>query len=294
MVTTLVRPETAGTSPLPDRCNAMSVDVEDYYQVSAFADTVSRDDWANLPSRVERNTDRVLQIFAESNARATFFVLGWIAERHPFMIRRIVEAGHELASHGYAHLRVGDQTPDQFRTDIRRTRAILQDISGVDVIGYRAPSFSIGAATLWAHQILANEGYKYSSSVYPVRHDHYGMPNAPRFKFAPLPDHDFMEIPLTTLRILDRNIPCSGGGYFRLVPYSLYQRALKEARRQSDEPAIFYFHPWEIDPRQPRPTGTCLRARFRHYLNLERMEGRLERLLSDFAWDRMDRVFDVQ
>jgi len=294
MVTTLERPANAAVPPAAVRCNAMSVDVEDYYQVSAFADAVSRDQWPSMQGRVERNTDRVLQIFANSGAHATFFVLGWVAERHPFMIRRIVEAGHELASHGYAHHRVGDQTPDQFRIDVRRTRAVLQDIGGVDVVGYRAASFSIGADTLWAHRVLADEGYKYSSSVYPVRHDHYGMPDAPRFKFAPLSDREFVEIPLTTLRILDRNIPCSGGGYFRLVPYSLYQRALQEARRQSNEPAIFYFHPWEIDPKQPRPAGTSLRTRFRHYLNLDRMEGRLERLLSDFAWDRMDRVFGVQ
>lgn len=293
MVATLERPSPAAP-PAAARPNAMSVDVEDYYQVSAFAGAVSRKDWSGMPSRVERNTDQVLRLFAEAGARATFFVLGWVAERHPFLIRRIVGAGHELASHGYAHHRVGDQTPDQFRADVRRTRALLQDISGVDVTGYRAASFSIGADTLWAHGILAEEGYKYSSSVYPVRHDHYGMPDAPRSAFAPVSGSDFREIPLTTLRILDRNIPCSGGGYFRLVPYAFYQRMLSAARSQSGEPAIFYFHPWEIDPHQPRPAGTSARTRFRHYVNLDRTEPRLQRLLNDFAWDRMDRVFDIQ
>jgi polysaccharide deacetylase family protein (PEP-CTERM system associated) len=294
MVTTLERPTPLARPAASARRNAMSVDVEDYYQVSAFAGAVSRADWTSLPSRVERNTDRVLQIFADSGARATFFVLGWIAERHPFLVRRIVEAGHELASHGYAHVRVGEQTPDQFRADVRRTRAVLQDIGGAEVLGYRAASFSIGADTLWAHAILAEEGYLYSSSVYPVRHDHYGMPDAPRFKYEPASAPGFVEIPLTTLRILDRNIPCSGGGYFRLAPYTLYREALRQAGRRSGEPAVFYFHPWEIDPRQPRPAGTSLRTRFRHYLNLERMEARLGRLLADFDWDRMDRVFGVQ
>lgn len=277
----------------PGQLNAMSVDVEDYFQVSAFSGLVRREDWASLPSRVERNTDKVMETFADAGVRATFFVLGWIAERHPFLIRRIVEAGHELASHGYSHFRVGEQTRDAFRADVRRTRAILQDIGGVDVIGYRAASFSIGPGTLWAHGVLAEEGYRYSSSVYPVRHDHYGMPDAPRAKYHPLPGDGFVEIPMTTVRILDRNIPCSGGGYFRLVPYRLFHQALDGARRQSDQPAIFYFHPWEIDPAQPRQPGASLKTRFRHYVNLSRTEARLRRLLNDFAWDRMDRAFGV-
>jgi polysaccharide deacetylase family protein (PEP-CTERM system associated) len=293
MPTTLDRPADAARAAASGRINAMSVDVEDYFQVSAFAGLIGRDRWTSLPSRVEGNTDRIIETFADAGVRATFFVLGWVAERHPFLIRRIVEAGHELASHGYAHYRVGEQTPDAFRADVRRTRAILQDIGGAEVIGYRAASFSIGSETPWAHGVLAEEGYRYSSSVYPVRHDHYGMPDAPRAKYRPLPGDDFVEIPLTTVRVLDRNIPCGGGGYFRLVPYRLFRRALEGARRQSGQPAIFYFHPWEMDPRQPRQPGASLRTRFRHYVNLSRTEPRLRRLLSDFAWDRMDRAFGI-
>jgi polysaccharide deacetylase family protein (PEP-CTERM system associated) len=293
MLVTSERPAAGARAAAPGPINAMSVDVEDYYQVSAFAGLVKREDWASRPSRVERNTDKVMETFAEAGVRATFFVLGWIAERHPFLIRRIVGAGHELASHGYAHYRVGEQTPAAFRADVRRTRALLQDIGGVDVLGYRAASFSIGADTLWAHGVLAEEGYRYSSSIYPVRHDHYGMPDAPRTTYEPLPGAGFVEIPLTTVRILGRNIPCSGGGYFRLVPYRLFHQALAGARRQSDQPAIFYFHPWEIDPGQPRLPGASFKARFRHYVNLGRTEPRLRRLLNDFAWDRMDRAFRV-
>ncbi len=223
---------------------------------------------------------------------ATFFTLGWVAERHPRLIRRIVDAGHELASHGYSHIRVDDQSEDEFRADAGRTRRLLEDASGVAVTGYRAASFSIGRTTPWAHRILAEEGYRYSSSINPIRHDHYGMPDAPRFAFRPAAD-GVVEFPMTTVRLLGCNLPCSGGGYFRLMPYGLFRSAIRRFNRVDANPAIFYFHPWEIDPDQPRPGGLSAMARFRHYLNLDRMEHRLRRLLAEFDWGRMDRVFNV-
>ena len=271
--------------------NAMSVDVEDYFQVSAFANHVRRDDWSNLPSRVERNTEKVMALFADANVKATFFTLGWVAERHKPLIRRIVGEGHELASHGFAHFRANDQTRDEFRADVRRTKAILEDIGGVAVRGYRAASFSIGAANLWALEVLAEEGYGYSSSIYPVRHDHYGMPDAPRFKHRPVGEAGVIEIPISTLRLAGRNLPVGGGGYFRLAPYPAFRWALARLNREDRQPAIFYFHPWEVDPEQPRPDGLPAKTRFRHYVNLGRMEGRLAAMLNDFAWDRVDRVF---
>jgi len=271
--------------------NAMSVDVEDYFQVSAFASHVHRDDWANIPSRVERNTDKVMEIFADAGVKATFFTLGWVAERHKGLIRRIVAQGHELASHGFAHYRATDQTREQFRDDVRRTKAILEDAGGVVIGGYRAASFSIGADNLWALEVLAEEGYRYSSSIYPVRHDHYGMPDAPRFAHRPVGEAGVLELPISTVRIAGRNLPVGGGGYFRLVPYGMYRRALARLNRDEGQPAVFYFHPWEVDPAQPRPEGLSLKTRFRHYLNLGLMEERLATMLGDFAWDRIDRVF---
>ena len=269
----------------------MTVDVEDYFQVSALAPHVDRDRWGEYPSRVERNTDAVLALFADHGVKATFFTLGWVAERYPRLIERIVAAGHELASHGFAHVRVGDQSRDQFRADVRDTKRLLEDISGAAVNGYRAASFSIGEKTLWAFDVLADEGYAYSSSVYPIRHDHYGMPEAPRFAFKPNEARDFLEVPITTLSLFDRNLPCGGGGYFRLLPYSLSRWAMRRVNRRDHESCIFYFHPWEVDPGQPHFRGTSLRTRFRHYTNLDRMEGRLRAALTDFAWDRVDRVF---
>ena len=271
----------------------MTVDVEDYFQVSAFAGDVPRDQWDAQPSRLERNTERILGMFADAGATATFFTLGWVAERYPDLIRRIVAGGHELASHGFDHVRVAEQTPGQFRNDVRRTRSVLQDTGGVDVIGYRAASFSIDARTPWAHGILADEGYRYSSSIYPIRHDHYGMPDAPRFPYAPLEGSAFVEIPITTVRLYRRNIPFGGGGYFRLLPYPLFRWGLRRVNAGDNRPAIFYFHPWEIDPDQPRLPGLRAKTRFRHYLNLGRTEGRLRTILADFAWDRMDRVFSI-
>ena len=269
--------------------NAMSVDVEDYFQVSAFAGHIARESWTSLPLRVERNADRVLALFAAHGVRATFFTLGWVAERLPVLVRRIVAEGHELASHGFAHHRIDELDRAGFAADVARTKALLEDIGGVAVVGYRAPSFSIGERTLWAHQVLAEAGYRYSSSVYPIRHDHYGMPEAPRAPFAPVPG--LLEIPLSTVRLGGRNLPCGGGGYFRLFPGWLTRRAIAQVNRREGRACVFYFHPWEIDPGQPRQKGVSLRTRVRHYSNLGRMEAKLECVLGAFAWDRIDRVF---
>jgi polysaccharide deacetylase family protein (PEP-CTERM system associated) len=270
--------------------NAMTVDVEDYYQVSAFEPYVSREHWDSQESRVEANMHRILDLFAAQEVRATFFTLGWIAERHPQLIRRLVDEGHELASHGWSHVRVTQQSPADFRADIGRTKALLEDVGGVEVKGYRAASYSIGAANLWALEELQGAGYRYSSSIFPIQHDLYGMPDAPRFGFRPH-DDDFMEFPVTTVRLGGRNLPCSGGGWFRLLPYAATRWALRRVNQVEGQGAIFYFHPWEIDPDQPRRDGLDRRTRFRHYLNLSRTEARLTRLLQDFEWGRMDEVF---
>ncbi|MEX1198494.1 MAG: XrtA system polysaccharide deacetylase [Pseudohongiellaceae bacterium] len=270
--------------------NAMSVDVEDYFQVSAFAPHVARDSWETTPLRVEANVDRILELFHRHNVKATFFTLGWVAERLPDMVRRIVAEGHELASHGWEHMRVNAQQPETFRADITRTRSLLEDIGAVPVRGYRAASYSIGGDTPWAHEVLADAGYHYSSSIVPVRHDHYGSPDASRFAF-PAADGRITEIPVTTVNLAGRNINCGGGGWFRLFPYRFSRWALRHINEREGESGLFYFHPWEIDPQQPRPERLTAKTRFRHYLNLSRMEPRLECLLQDFHWDRMDRVF---
>jgi len=270
--------------------NAMSVDVEDYFQVSAFESSVPRDQWERFPSRVEANVDRILGLFEAAGVSATFFTLGCVAERLPAMVRRIVEGGHELASHGWSHVRVTQQDPQAFRQDVQRTRALLEDLSGQTVKGYRAASYSIGSRNLWALAVLEECGYAYSSSIFPIRHDLYGMPEAPRFPFHPN-GSDFLEIPVTTVVIGGRNLPCSGGGWFRLLPYAASRWAMRRVNRRDASPCVFYFHPWEIDPDQPRVPGIPAKARFRHYLNLGRTEGRLRRLLADFAWGRMDHTF---
>jgi len=270
--------------------NAMTVDVEDYFQVQAFAGVVPRSGWDGFAPRVDANVDRILEQFARAGVHATFFTLGWIAERHPGMVRRIVAAGHELASHGYGHALVHTLDEASFRADIRRARCLLEDLGGVAVPGYRAPTFSIGARTPWAYAVLEQEGHRYSSSVYPIRHDLYGEPDAPRFPYRPA-GTTLWELPLTTVRLGGRNLPCAGGGYFRLLPYRLFGAGLRRLNRGERRPGIFYFHPWEIDAGQPRIRGTGRTARFRHYLNLAAMPGRLDRLLHDFAWDRIDTVF---
>jgi len=283
-------PSVQRASPDKAPLNAMSVDVEDYFQVQAFADTIDRGDWDNLPCRVERNVDRLLEIFDTAGVKATFFTLGWVAERYPALIRRIVAGGHELASHGWNHTRADSQDEAAFRADIRKTKRFLEDVGGVEVSGYRAATFSIGPKNYWAFRVLSDEGYRYSSSLYPVKHDLYGDTGASRVPFHPdgLP---ILEAPMTTVQYLGRNFPCSGGGYFRLLPYWLSRMNMRRVNNHEHQPCIFYFHPWEIDPGQPRQENISAKSRFRHYTNLGRMEGRLKRLLGDFAWDRMDRVF---
>lgn len=271
--------------------NAMSVDVEDYLHVSAFETHIRRQDWAELPCRVERNTERVLKLFADHNIKATFFMLGWVAERYPQLVRRIVADGHELASHGYSHVRVTQQTRAQFREDVMRTKALLEDISGQVIQGYRAASYSIGTKNFWALSELQEAGYRYSSSIYPIRHDLYGMPAAPRFPFYPHDENGLLEIPVTTVELFKQKLPCGGGGYFRLLPYGWSRWAMRRVNRRDRRPCVFYFHPWEIDPGQPRQQGIGLKTRIRHYTNLARMEARLAKLLREFHWDRMDRVF---
>ena len=270
-------------------CNALSVDVEDYFQVSALAPHIARSEWDRIPCRVERNVETLLGLLAESGSQATFFTLGWIAERYPALVRRIVAAGHELASHGYSHRRATDQSRSEFLEDIRSAKDLLQDLSGVEVKGYRAPSFSVGSGNLWAFDCIAEAGYRYSSSVYPIRHDHYGMPDAPRFPYRPR--DNLLEIPVTTARLLNRNVPAGGGGYFRLMPYALSRSLIRRVNRAEHRAAVFYLHPWELDPGQPRVAGTSLKTRLRHYLNLHRTQSRLRRLLGDFKWGRIDRTF---
>lgn len=269
--------------------NALTIDVEDYFQVSALAHVIRPDDWDKRVCRVENNVDRILKMLDSSGAQATFFTLGWIAERHPNLVRRIVECGHELASHGYSHQRASDQTAEVFLKDIVSAKKILEDISGKQVKGYRAPSFSIGAGNPWALESIEKAGYLYSSSVYPVKHDHYGWRDAPRFSFRPCVG--LLEIPISTVHFWDRNWPAGGGGYFRLLPYGLSRWALRRVNNTDQRPAMFYFHPWEIDPDQPRVPNLTYKTRFRHYVNLARTEGRLRKLLSDFRWGRVDSIF---
>ncbi len=268
--------------------NALSVDVEDWYMVGAFERTISRADWANKEVRVERNTDAVLALFAEAGVKATFFTLGCVAQAHPALIRRIVASGHEVASHGWDHVRVFTMGPDQFRTDIDRARKALEDASGAAVSGYRAPSFSIDRRTPWAHDILAECGYAYSSSVAPLKHDHYGWPDAPRFAFRPVADSPLVELPVTIVELARKKFG-AGGGFFRLFPYALSRRAVAQANGQG-RPATFYFHPWDMDPGQPFVADAPLRSKLRHYTNLSAMAGKLRRLAADFEWGRYDAV----
>ena len=273
----------------PGLSNALTIDVEDYFQVSAFAPYIRRDEWEQRECRVERNVQRILKLLAQKQIKATFFTLGWVAERYPQLVRDIVAGGHELASHGYGHERASDLSQAAFTQDVTRAKKLLEDLAGAPVLGYRAPSFSIGTGNLWAFDVLAGAGYQYSSSVYPIRHDHYGMPDSPRFAYRLA--SGLLEIPITTLRLGNRNLPSSGGGYFRLLPYALSRWMLRKVNREDRESAIFYFHPWEIDPEQPRVAGIDLRTRFRHYVNIGRTERRLISLMDDFRWGRMDQIF---
>lgn len=270
--------------------NALSVDIEDWFQVGAFETVIARDSWDALPSRVERNSDAVLELFEEAGVKATFFTLGWVAERHPALMRRIVAAGHEVASHGWDHRRVFTMNAAAFRADLARARAAIEDAAGVSPRGYRAPSFSIDARTPWAHPVLEEEGYAYSSSVAPIRHDHYGWPAAPRFAHRPLADGRLIELPVTTVEIGGRRMGAGGGGFFRILPYRLSRWAVDRVNTAEQRPAIFYFHPWEVDPDQPRVAGAPLKSRLRHYSGLSAMRGKLLKLLNSYEWGRVDYV----
>jgi polysaccharide deacetylase family protein (PEP-CTERM system associated) len=287
--------ESWSTRPLDctSTANALTVDVEDYFQVEAFAGLIDREQWTSYECRVERNVDRILAMFERAGVTATFFTLGWIAKRHPVVIRKIVDAGHELASHGTMHYRAAAQSPEDFRQDVVSAKALLEDLSGVEVRGYRAPSFSITRDTLWILDELEQAGYRYSSSTYPIHHDLYGIPEAPRFAFRPFEDRDFLEIPVTSVRLFNTNLPCGGGGYFRLLPYWMSKIGLGRVRRTEGQPCMFYFHPWEIDPGQPRIPGVSLKTRGRLYTNVGRMEKRLVKLLNAFEWQRIDRVYPL-
>ena len=273
----------------PPITNALTIDVEDYFQVSAMAPYIRRSEWDSRECRVEANVDRILALLARHDTRATFFTLGWVAERYPQLVRRIVAGGHELASHGHGHERASDLSREAFTQDIVRAKALLEDVGGVAVQGYRAPSFSIGHGNLWAFDCLLETGHRYSSSIYPIQHDHYGMPDAPRFAHAVR--DGLLEVPVTTVRLGERNLPSSGGGWFRLFPYALTRWMIRRVNEQDRAAAIFYFHPWEIDHGQPRVPGINLKTRFRHYVNISRTEQRLDALLSDFRWGRMDDIF---
>ena len=277
-------------APINAPVNAMTVDIEDYFQVQAFASVIDRSDWDRIPCRVEANTDRILEQFDQAGTKATFFTLGWVAERYPATVRRIVAAGHELASHGYGHALVHSLSPTQFREDLMRAKDVLESLGGVPVTGYRAPTFSVGPRNPWAFDVLEQTGHRYSSSIYPVRHDLYGVPDAPRFPYRPGPGA-LVELPMTTVRLRGRNLPVAGGGYFRLMPYPVFRSLLRRFHAADGRAAIFYFHPWEIDPGQPRVRGASPRARLRHTMNLRAMHARVSRLLHDFRWDRVDRAF---
>ncbi|HYJ53787.1 MAG TPA: XrtA system polysaccharide deacetylase [Allosphingosinicella sp.] len=270
--------------------NALSVDVEDWFQVGAFERVIDRSDWDSLPRRVERNTDQVLALFEEAGVKATFFTLGWVAARHPALIRRIAEAGHEVASHGWDHRRVFTLGEAAFRADLAEARAAIEDAAGARVHGYRAPSFSIDRRTPWAHEVLAGEDYAYSSSVAPVRHDHYGWRDASRFAWRPVAGSQLIELPVTTFEMAGLRFAAGGGGFFRLLPYALSNWAVSRVNRTDERPAIFYFHPWEVDPGQPRVAGAPWKSRLRHYTNLSGMRPKLLKLLRAHSWGRTDEV----
>jgi polysaccharide deacetylase family protein (PEP-CTERM system associated) len=270
--------------------NAMTIDVEDYFQVSAFEDRVCRTEWHTFNSRVCRNTDRLLEIFDEARLLGTFFVLGWVAERFPDLVRRIAAAGHEVASHGYEHQLVYSLTPRQFRDDVRRAKAALECAAGTAVLGYRAPSFSITNRSLWALDVLIEEGYAYDASIYPIHHDRYGIPDWPRHPHrVERANGSLWEIPGSTTRWAGMNLPIGGGGYFRHFPYGWTRHGIRRLNETEGRPAIFYLHPWEIDPEQPRVASTGL-TRMRHYWNLDKTETRLRRLLADFNFGRITEI----
>ena len=271
--------------------NALTFDIEEYFQVSAFENVIERSEWDQWESRVEFATNRILDLLAAHNTKATFFTLGLVAEKHPELIQRIVRDGHELGCHGYQHVRITQQTAGEFRADIERAKGILEDIGGVSLDGYRAASFSINKSNFWAFTEIAAAGFSYSSSVYPVKHDLYGIPDAPRVPFKPVDELDLVEIPVSTVRIGGRNFPAGGGGYFRLYPYLVTRHFLRRLHKTEGNNANMYFHPWEFDPEQPRPEGVSAKTQFRHYLNQEKSLNRLARLLEDFSWSTMRDVY---
>ncbi len=272
----------------PRPINGLSVDVEDWFQVGAFEGVIDRDSWDGLSGRVERNCDAILEMFGEADVKATFFTLGWVAQRQPALLRRIAEAGHELASHGWDHARVHTMDRASFAADLDRSRKAIEDAAGVEVTGYRAPSFSIDQRTPWAYMALAEQGFTYSSSVAPITHDHYGWREAPRFAFRPLPWSDLLEIPVTTAEFAGRRLAAGGGGFFRVLPYAFSRWAIRQVNNRDGRPAVFYFHPWEIDPQQPRVTAASIRSKLRHYTNLDVMAEKLKQLVMEFEWGRMD------
>ena len=272
----------------PRPVNGLSVDVEDWFQVGAFEGVIDRGSWDGLSGRVERNCDAILEMFDEADVKATFFTLGWVAQRQPALLRRIAEAGHELASHGWDHARVHTMNRKSFAADLDKSRKAIEDASGAQVTGYRAPSFSIDQRTPWAYMALAEQGFTYSSSVAPISHDHYGWREAPRFAFRPLPWSDLLEIPVTTAEFAGRRLAAGGGGFFRVLPYAFSRWAIRQVNNREGRPAVFYFHPWEIDPQQPRVTAASLRSKLRHYTNLAVMADKLRQLVMEFEWGRMD------
>lgn len=274
--------------------NALTVDVEDYFHVEAFADVVRRENWSEWESRVERNTHCLLDLFARQNAHGTFFILGWVAERHASLVRQIAAAGHEIACHSYQHKLIHTQSREEFRDDIRRTKSLLENIAGQEVIGYRAPTYSITRRTLWALDILVEEGFLYDSSIFPIHHDRYGIPGAERFPhIVRCPSGEITEFPPSTARIAGLNLPMVGGGYFRLMPYSLFRWGLGRINRQDKQPAIFMVHAWELDPAQPVIAGGKLNI-WRHRANLHRTEKRLSKLLSDFRFAPVKEVLRLR
>lgn len=270
--------------------NALSVDVEDYFQVSAFEGVIPRDEWSQRSLRVADNTYRLLQLFDDYGVKATFFTLGWVAERAPELVRAIAEEGHEVASHGYDHTRVTKMDAATFKEDVIRTKQTLEDTSGAAVTGYRAPTFSIDRSTPWALPILSETGHRYSSSVYPVKHDLYGSVGEERFPYHEA-QSGLLEIPISTVELFGRKVPCGGGGYFRLYPYAFTRWCFRRINHHEARAAVFYMHPWEIDSEQPRLNGISMKTRFRHYVNLKNTERRLRRLLAEFKWGRMDEIF---
>ena len=274
--------------------NGLSVDVEDWFQVGAFENVIARDSWDGLRDRVERNCDVILELFAEAGVQATFFTLGWVAQRHGPLMRRIAAAGHEIASHGWDHQRVFRLDPGSFARDLEISRKAIEDAAGVAVTGYRAPSFSIDQRTPWAYTVLAEQGYAYSSSVAPISHDHYGWREAPRFAFRPLPGAELIELPVTTAELGGKRFAAGGGGFFRVLPYGFSRWAIRQVNRRDARPAIFYFHPWEVDPEQPRVPNAPLRSKLRHYTKLDAMAGKLKQLVRDFSWGRMDALARIE